>query len=99
MLDRCSDDNIRLHIIEQALDDTSPTGPHRSTRQRLNRMKSRIWKRKEGKDPMMFAVGVAGHPNSLRGKDKGNYRLKRQVLRIMDELDRRELPKWWERYK
>lgn len=93
------DDAVRLHMIERELDDTGPTGPYRGARQRLNRVKRRIWRRKRGKDPVVFATGGKGSPKTLRGRERKNYRLKRQVVKMLDELDRRKLPEWWERYK
>jgi hypothetical protein len=93
------DDDSQLAIIERELDNTGPDGPYRGARARLNRMQQRILDRKSGSDPMVFATGRSGEFRTLRGQDRANYTLKRQVNLISKELERREREKWWERYK
>jgi len=93
------DDDTIIGVIDRELDNTEPDGPYRSGRALLNRIRRRVLRRREGKDPMVFSVGSKGNPRMLRGGDRANYKLKRQVVRIMDELDRAESPEWWSKYK
>ena len=94
-------DELRLREIEQELDKTAPweNPPYRNERQKLNREKAGIWKRIEGMDARKFAdCKRKGRPGKSK---KGNFHLKQQIVRIMDEIEkarRRQLgPRWWER--
>ena len=99
------DDQLRLHVIEMELDKTDPreSPPYRSDRQKLNREKKRILKRVEGKDPMCAVAGRQKNGklqyNDLSEEQKVQYRMKKQVLRILEALGKSTGPKWWERYK
>lgn len=99
------DDPLRLHVIEMELDKTDPreSPPYRSKRQKLNREKARILRRMEGKDPMCTVAGKLKngglHYNDLSERQKAQYRVKKQVLRILEAFDKSTGPKWWERYK
>ena len=78
----------RLAEIERELDDTSPVGPYRTSRQKLNRERGKLWKRKEGMDPMWFATRREGctRPNS---NEKDIYLIKVQVVSILEGLNAR----------
>lgn len=99
------DDWLRLHVIEGELDKTDPreSPPYRSDRQKLNREKKRILKRMEGKDPMCAVAGKLLNGkrkyHNLKKKEREQYRMKKQVLRILEAVDKSRGPKWWERYK
>ena len=73
------EDRLRLYIIERELDNTNPDGPFRVGRQRLNREKKRILQRLEGRDPRWFAVGGG----------EMDYQMKKAVVTIMNEIERR----------
>lgn len=73
------EDRVRLHIIDRELDNTDPDGPFRVRRQKLNREKKRILRKLGGKDPRWFAVGGG----------KKDYRMKKAIISILEEIRRR----------
>ena len=79
------DDRARLREVERELDDTSPSGPYRVTRQKLNRERNRILSRLNGRDPRYFATNKkeGGVPTDKRGL----FRIKNVIVTILEELE------------
>jgi len=79
------EDRTRLSVIELELDNTTPNGPYRVSRQRLNRERERILKRINGRDPRWFAT------NKKEGKINENsldlFNLKSQVIKIINIIE------------
>ena len=79
------DDRARLREIERELDDTSPSGPYRVTRQKLNRERARILSRLNGRDPRYFATNrkEGGVPTDKREL----FSTKNIIITILEELE------------
>jgi hypothetical protein len=79
------DDDVRLHTINMELDHTGPTSPYRSRRQRLNRERDRIIRRRRGRDPRWFAVGTK--EGGIPVERMEDYVLKKEVVNILEILE------------
>ena len=84
------DPKIRLHEIDHELDKTDPweNPPYRSKRAKLIREQGKLTLIASGLHPSQFADRSEGKTyQELKSREKSQYRLKKQILRIKRILE------------
>lgn len=88
-------DKSRLWEIERELDGEFFWKPDRTRLQRENkRLKARL----EGRDPRRTVGLPLGHRGPIPTGKQADYKVKKQVVLMLEVLTKRKYPEWWEYY-